>query len=147
ARARVAGGAVAASAIVARPQDVVPLALAYGAGGLVAFYGLGPGSSGSRRPLRRFYDMVAATPVTATVAVIVMTAVVGGTALVAGAHAPVFWPFSNTGHWVAHSTWAHTLAHNTGTYVLKLVGKSAGRRAGGRGAGDPRLVRDEVCPG
>src|SRR5215471_2610536 len=121
--ALVAGGVVAAITIVARPQDVVPLALAYGAGGLVAFYGLGPGSSGSRRPLRRFYDTVAATPLTATVAVIVMTAVVGGTALVAAAHAPVFWPFSNTGHWVAHFTWVRHLVHNTRTYILKLVGK------------------------
>ena len=121
--ALVAGGVVAAITIVASPQDVVPLALAYGAGGLVAFYGLGPGSSGSRRPLRRFYDTVAATPLTATVAVIVMTAVVGGTALVAAAHAPVFWPFSNTGHWVAHFTWVRHLVHNTRTYILKLVGK------------------------
>src|SRR5262249_9058520 len=121
--ALVAGGVVAAITIVASPQDVVPLALAYGAGGLVAFYGLGPGSSGSRRPLRRFYDTVAATPLTATVAVIVVTAVVCGAALVAAAHAPVFWPFSNTGHWVAHFTWVRDLVHNTRTYILKLVGK------------------------
>jgi len=121
--ALVAGAIVAAITIVANPQDVVPLALAYGAGGLVAFYGLGPGSSGSRRPLRRFYDTAAATPLTATVAVIVMTALVGVTALVAAAHAPVFWPFSNTGHWAAHFTWVQNLVHHTRSYVLKLVGK------------------------
>ena len=121
--ALVAGAVVAAITIVANPQDVIPLALAYGAGAVVAFYGLGPGSSGSRRPLRRFYDTAAATPLTATVAVIVVTAVVVATAVVASAHAPVFWPFSNTGHWVAHFTWVRNLVHNTRTYILKLVGR------------------------
>jgi len=42
---------------------------------------------------------------------------------VAAAHAPVFWPFSNTGHWVAHFTWVQNLVHHTRTYLLKLVGK------------------------
>jgi predicted Ser/Thr protein kinase len=121
--ALVAAGVVAAITIAANPQNVVPLALAYGAGALVAFYGVGPGSGGSRRPLRRFYDAVAATPLTATVAVIVMTAVVGGTALLAAAHAPVFWPFSSTGNWVAHFTWVQNLVHHTHTYLHKLVGK------------------------
>jgi predicted Ser/Thr protein kinase len=121
--ALVAGGVVAAITIVANPQDVVPLALAYGAGAVVVFYGLGPGSSGSRRPLRRFYDTAASTPLTATVSVIVVAAVVCVTTVVAAAHAPVFWPFSNTGHWVAHFTWVQNLVHHTRTYVLKLVGK------------------------
>jgi predicted Ser/Thr protein kinase len=121
--ALVVAGVVAAITIVANPQDVIPLALAYGAGAAVAFYGLGPGSGGSRRPLRRFFDTAAGTPISATVAVIAMTAVVGGTAVVAAAHAPVFWPFSNTGHWVAHFTWVQNLVHHTRTYLLKLVGK------------------------
>jgi predicted Ser/Thr protein kinase len=121
--ALVAGGVVAAITIVANPQDVVPLALAYGAGAVVVFYGLGPGSSGSRRPLRRFYDTAASTPLTATVSVIVVAAVVCVTTVVAAAHAPVFWPFSNTGHWVAHFTWVQNLVHHTRTYILKLVGK------------------------
>jgi predicted Ser/Thr protein kinase len=121
--ALVAGAVVAAITIVANPQDVIPLALAYGAGAVVAFYGLGPGSSGSRRPLRRFYDTAAGTPLTATVSVIVVGAVVCVTAVVAAARAPVFWPFSNTGHWVEHFTWVQNLVHHTRTYILKLVGK------------------------
>ena len=121
--ALVAAAVVAAITIFANPPDVIPLALAYGAGALVAFYGLGPGSGGARRPLRRFYDTAAGTPSTATVSVIVVAAVVCATAVVAAAQAPYFWPFSNTGHWVAHFTLVQNLVHHTRTYLLKLVGK------------------------
>jgi hypothetical protein len=121
--ALVVAAAVAAITIVAKPQSVVPLAVAYAAGALVAFYGLGPGSGGSRRPLRRFYDTVASTPLTAAVAVIVMAAVVIGTAVVAASHNPIFWPWSNMGTWLAHFTWVQNLVHHTRTDLLKLVGK------------------------
>jgi predicted Ser/Thr protein kinase len=118
-----AAAVVAAITIVAKPQDVIPLAFAYAAGAVVAFYALGPGSGSSRRPLRGFYDTVAATPVTAGAAMIVMGVVVIGTAVLAGAHAPVFWPVSNFGNWLSHFTGVQNLVRHTRTDLLKLVGK------------------------
>jgi predicted Ser/Thr protein kinase len=118
-----AAAVVAAITIVAKPQDVIPLAFAYAAGAVVAFYALGPGSASSRRPLRSFYDTVAGTPATAAVAVIVMGVVVIGTAVVAAAHAPVFWPVSNFGNWLSHFTGVQNLVRHTRTDLLKLVGK------------------------
>jgi predicted Ser/Thr protein kinase len=118
-----AAAVAAAITIVAKPQDVIPLAFAYAAGAVVAFYALGPGSGSSRRPLRSFYDTVAGTPATAAVAVIVMGVVVIGTAVVAAAHAPVFWPVSNFGNWLSHFTGVQNLVRHTRTDLLKLVGK------------------------
>jgi predicted Ser/Thr protein kinase len=118
-----AAAVVAAITILAKPQDVIPLAFAYAAGALVAFYALGPGSGSSRRPLRGFYDTVAGTPATAAVAVIVMGVVVIGAAVLAGAHSPVFWPVSNFGNWLSHFTGVQNLVRNTRTDLLKLVGK------------------------
>jgi predicted Ser/Thr protein kinase len=118
-----AAAVVAAITILAKPQDVIPLAFAYAAGALVAFYALGPGSGSSRRPLRGFYDTVAGTPATAAVAVIVMGVVVIGAAVLAGAHSPVFWPVSNFGNWLSHFSGVQNLVRNTRTDLLKLVGK------------------------
>jgi predicted Ser/Thr protein kinase len=119
-----AAAAVAiAVTIVAVPQHPIPSAFAYGAGTLVAFYGLGPGSSGSRRPLRRFYDMAAGTPATAAVAVIAVAGVAVAAAVVAASHPPLFWPFSNMGNWLQHFTGLRNLVHSTRTYLLRLVGR------------------------
>ncbi len=119
-----AAAVVASITIVAEPQNVViPLAFAYAAGALVAFYGLGPGSGGSRRPLRRFYDTAAGTPLTAAVALLAVGAVVAATAAVAASHDPIFWPFSNMGTWLSHFTSMHNLVHHVRTYLLKLVGR------------------------
>jgi predicted Ser/Thr protein kinase len=118
-----AAAVVAAITILARPQDLIPVAFAYAAGALVAFYALGPGSGGSRRPLRSFFDTVAGTPATAAAAVIVMAVVVIGAAVLAAAHSPVFWPFSNFGNWLSHFTGVQNLVRNTRTDLLKLVGR------------------------
>src|SRR5258707_10679474 len=121
-----AAAVAAAITIVAErpgPHHVIPLAFAYAAGALVAFYALGPGSGGSRRPLRSFYNTVAGSPVTSAIALIAVGAVVVMTIVVAAAHSPIFWPFSNTGTWMSHFTWVRNLVDNTRTYLLKLVGR------------------------
>ncbi len=119
-----AAAAVAiAITIVAVPQHAIPSAFAYGAGTLVAFYGLGPGSAGTRRPLRRFYDMAAGTPATAAVAVIAVAGVAVAAAAVAASHPPFFWPFSNMGNWLQHFTGLRNLVHSTRTYLLRLAGR------------------------
>jgi predicted Ser/Thr protein kinase len=109
--------------IVAVPHHVIPVAFAYGAGALVAFYGLGPGSGGTRRPLRKFYDAVAGTPATAAVVLIAVAAVVVTTAVVAASHPPFFWPFGNFGNWLSHFTGLQNLVRDTRTHLLRLVGR------------------------
>jgi predicted Ser/Thr protein kinase len=121
--ALVAAALAAAITIVAVPHHTIPLAFAYAAGALVAFYGLGPGSGGTRRPLRKFYDAAAGTPVTAAVAAIAVGAVVAGTIVVAASHPPFFWPFSNMGTWLSHFTGLKNLVGDVRTYLLKVVGR------------------------
>jgi predicted Ser/Thr protein kinase len=121
--ALVAAAVAAAVTIVAVPRHVIPLAFAYAAAALVAFYALGPGSGGTRRPLRTFYDTVADTPVTAAVAVIAVGIVVVGTIVVAASHPPFFWPFGNMGTWLSHFTGLRNAVHDVRTYLLKLVGR------------------------
>jgi hypothetical protein len=109
--------------IIAVPHHVIPVAFAYGAGALAAFYGLGPGSGATRRPLRKFYDTVAGTPATAAVVLIAVAAVVVTTAVVAASHPPFFWPFSNFGNWLSHFTGLRNLVRDTRTHLLRLVGR------------------------
>jgi hypothetical protein len=112
--------------IVAVPHGAIPLAFAYGAGALVAFYGAGPGSGGTRRPLRRFYDTAAGTPAAAAVVLVAVAGVAIATAVVAASHPPVFWPFSNMGNWLQHFTGLQNLVHDVRTQLLRLVGRKAG---------------------
>jgi predicted Ser/Thr protein kinase len=123
--ALVAAALVAAITIVAVPHHVIPLAFAYAAGGLVAFYAIGPGSGGTRRPLRMFYDTVAGAPTTATVAVIAVGAVAIVAAVIAATHTPVFWPFNNFGTWLGHFQGLRSLVHNTRVHLLRLLGRPA----------------------
>jgi len=112
--------------IVAVPFHSIPLAFAYGAGALIAFYGLGPGSGGTRRPLRKFYDAIAATPGTATIVFIAVAAVAVVAAVVAASHAPFFWPVSNMGHWLEHFQGLRSLVRTVRGNVLRLIGRPSG---------------------
>jgi hypothetical protein len=122
--ALVAAGIVAVIAIIASPGNV-PLACAYGAGTLVLFYGFGPGSEASRKPIRSFFDTVADTPITAATAVIAVGAVLIMAIAVAASHPPFFWPDSGLGDWIAHWTSVQTLMHDIRDQVLRLIGRSA----------------------
>jgi Protein kinase domain len=86
-------GAVAAGITVAfAPSDWPGRALAVGAGALVAFYGLGPGSRTARSQLRRIFGAVATTRSAQAVAVTGMT-VLAVAALAAAASWPsLYWP-------------------------------------------------------
>jgi predicted Ser/Thr protein kinase len=111
--------------IVAGPHSYAA-ALAYGAGVLVLFYGLGPGSGGSRKPIRNFFDAVADTPVRAGTALIALAAVIVAAVVVAASHPPFFWPFSHLDAWLQHFSAVRTLEHDTRSQVLRLFGRSAG---------------------
>jgi hypothetical protein len=120
--ALVAAGIVAVITIIAAP-DNVPLACAYAAGMLVLFYGCGPGSDVSRRPIRSFFDTVADTPITAATAVIAVGAVLIMAIVVAASHPPFFWPDNHLGAWIAHFTSVKSLVHDVREQVLRLIGR------------------------
>jgi hypothetical protein len=117
--------AVAIITIVAGPHRYAA-ALAYGAGALVLFYGLGPGSGGSRKPLRNFFDAVADTPVRAGTALIAVAAVIVAAVVVAASHPPFFWPFVHLDTWLQHFSAVRTLEHDSRSQVLRLFGRPAG---------------------
>jgi len=84
--------AVGVVTLVTVPVDSMPRAVAYGAGTLVAFYGLGPGSAKSRRQLNRIFTAIIGTRTTEAVALIGLWALAVA-ALAAAASSPAaYWP-------------------------------------------------------
>jgi predicted Ser/Thr protein kinase len=122
--ALVAAAIAAAVAVVAVPHHAIPVACAYAAGMLVVFYGLGPGSGGSRRPVRSFFDSVADTPLRATAAFIAVAGVFAAAVVVVAAHPPFFWPFGSLTTWLGHFNIVHTVLHDTRARVLRVFGRS-----------------------
>jgi len=121
-----AAGLAVVITIVAVPEHPIPVACAYGAGVLVAFYGLGPGSGGSRKPIRSFFDAVADTPIRAATAVIAVTAVIIAAVVVGASHSPFFWPFANLAGWLQHFHLLRTVLHDVRNEVLRLFGRPTG---------------------
>ena len=120
--ALVAAVIAAAITIIALPHHPLPLAVAYGAGVLVAFYGIGPGSGSSRKPLRKFFDRVADTPGRATVAFIAVAAVVITFVVIANSHPPFFWPSGNLIRWLQH----FQVMRDARGQLLRLIGRPGG---------------------
>ena len=120
--ALVAAVVAAAITIIAVPHHPLPLAVAYGAGVLVAFYGIGPGSGSSRQPLRKFFDRVADTPGRATVAFIAVAAVVITFVVIANSHPPFFWPSGNLIRWLQH----FQVMRDARGHLLRLIGRQGG---------------------
>jgi len=122
--ALVAAAIAAGVTVVATAHHPIPVVCAYAAGMLVAFYGLGPGSAGARRPIRSFFDSVADTPLRATAAFIAIAGVFAAAVAVVAAHPPFFWPFDNLTTWLGHFNIVHTVLHQTRVKVLRVFGRS-----------------------
>jgi hypothetical protein len=114
--------AVAAITAVTVPVHPLPRACAYGLAALVAFYGFGPGSAGSRRPLRRPAEAIA----TAAPAAVLVAAALAGTCLAAGwaaaGHPPAYWPFSHLSAWLEHFPPLRSVISHMRRQLLKPVG-------------------------
>jgi len=120
--ALVMGALAAAITIIVVPRHPLALALAYGAGVLVAFYGIGPGSGSSRKPLRKFFDRAAASPPQAAIAFTVAAAVVIALVAIANSNPPIFWPSGHTANWLQHFQWLHSAR----SQLLRLIGRPGG---------------------
>jgi predicted Ser/Thr protein kinase len=125
--ALVAAVVVAAIAVAAAPHHpiAVPVAYAcaYGAGAFVAFYGIGPGSGGSRRPIRSLFDAVAYTPVRSMIAFAALAVVVVAAMVAAARNAPVFWPVSHLNVSLGHYHIVHVVVDDTRTKIFRLFGR------------------------
>jgi Protein kinase domain len=125
--ALVAAVVVAAIAVVAAPHHpiAVPVAYAcaYGAGAFVAFYGLGPGSGGSRRPIRSLFDAVAYTPVRSVIASAALAVVVVAAMVAAARNTPVFWPAGHLNVSLGHYHIVHVVVDDTRTKIFRLFGR------------------------
>ena len=92
-----AAGIAAGVTIIAVPVNPLPRAAAYAAGALVACYGLGPGSAGSRRQLGRLFDAVGRSRSAAVVAVVGVSALALAAISAAVSQLPVYWPLHHIG--------------------------------------------------
>jgi hypothetical protein len=88
-----AAGALAAGIAVAVSPGAWPYrALAYAAGTLVLFYGLGPGSGIPRAQLRRFFGTFTKNPAARIVVMLGLGALALGALTAAASSAAVYWP-------------------------------------------------------
>jgi hypothetical protein len=112
--------------IIAVPSHPIPPACAFAAGALVVFYGFGPGSARSRRPIRSFFDAVAGTPITAATAVIAVGAVVVAAIVVVASHPPFFWPAGGLSGWLGHFHAVSVMVDNIRIQVFRVIGRPTG---------------------
>jgi hypothetical protein len=125
----VAGGV----AIALSPGHHLPRAVAAGAGAIVAFYGLGPGSARPRRQLHQLYAAVATTRVAQAIALVGMTALALATLAAAVSWPSLYWPAGAPGG-VWHFGMAHVgpVVHLGPVRHLSLVGRFLLSRLAGR---------------
>ncbi len=86
------GAAVAVITMLSVPVDPLPRAVAYGAGALVAFYGLGPGSGKARSQLNRIFTAILGTRTTEAVALVGLWALAVAALAAAVGTFPAYWP-------------------------------------------------------
>jgi hypothetical protein len=124
--ALVAAGIAAAITIVAVPVDPFPRAVAYGAGALVAYYGLGPGSGGARRQLGKLFDAVGGSPGAAVVALIGVSALAVATMVTAASQAAFYWPLHHLSTPDGNLQALRIAAHSARTAIIRLAGRVVG---------------------
>ena len=121
-----AAGIAAGITIVAVPVNPFPRAVAYGAGALVACYGLGPGSGGARRQLGRLFDAVGRSPGASAVALAGASALALAAMATAASQPALYWPLHHLG---TPSGNLHALliaVHHARIAIVRLAGRVVG---------------------
>jgi hypothetical protein len=124
--ALVAAGIAVGITIVAVPVDPFPRAVAYGAGALVACYGLGPGSGGARRQIGKLFDAVGRSPTAAVVALAGVSALALATMATAAAQPALYWPLHHLGTPSGNLHALRIAAHHARVVIIRLAGRVAG---------------------
>jgi Protein kinase domain len=101
--------AVGVITILAVPVDPGPRAVAYAAGGLVAFYGFGPGSGKSRRQLSRIFAAIIGARTMEAVAFICLWALALAAVAAAASSSPAYWPFVAPTGFLTHLPGWHSI--------------------------------------
>lgn len=123
--AAIFGGIVGALTLLVNPAHPVAQAGAYAAGAIVIFYGLGPGSASTRRPLVQFFNALGRTPPSGFVVLIAVCAIALGAVAAAATHPPYYWPSGNVT--TRFQSWPRLpgLLHEVRAAVVRLIGKQA----------------------
>jgi predicted Ser/Thr protein kinase len=124
--ALVAAGIAAGITIVAVPVDPFPRAVAYGAGALVACYGLGPGSAGARRQLGKLFDTVGRTPSAAVVALVGVSALALAGIVTAASQPAFYWPLHHFDSPHSNLQALRIAAHDARIAIVRLASRVVG---------------------
>jgi predicted Ser/Thr protein kinase len=124
--ALVAAGIAAGVTIVAVPLDPFPRAVAYAAGAVVACYGLGPGSGGSRRQLGKLFDAAGSSPGAAVMAIIGVSALAMAAIAAAASQLPIYWPLHHLGTPGDNFRALRIAVQHARTSVIGLAGRVVG---------------------
>jgi predicted Ser/Thr protein kinase len=124
--ALVAGAVAAAVTIVVVPLHSFPRAGAYAAGAIIACYGLGPGSGGSRRQLGKLFDAVGGSRSMAAVALIGVSAQALAAIAAAVSQLPVYWPVHHLGAPGGNLHALRIAVQHARTAVIRLAGRVVG---------------------
>jgi hypothetical protein len=122
--ALIAAAAVAAVTIIVIPADPFPRAIAYAAAAVVACYGLGPGSRGSRRPLGTVLrTATGGSAALSAIAFIGLAALAVFLLSLAASAAPVYWPVSHLGNQLQQVPSPHSVLSEVRHSLLRLAGR------------------------
>ncbi len=111
----------AAITIIAVPVHPLPLAVAFGAGTLVAMVGLGPGSGSSRRTLASLFGSVARTPSRLAVAYVGVLALAAWAGTTAVAQPAAYWPVGTLHAELAQLSTVHSMLSDIRLSLLRLA--------------------------
>ncbi len=120
--AMLAAGLAAVITIVAEPGPPLPRAFAWGAGALVAFYGIGPGSGSCRKPLSQLLRPPRASALQVLAAVGIVALAVAAIAL-AVSQPPIYWPMTHLGTQLAGQPGWHNVLTDIRLSVVRLTGR------------------------
>ncbi len=116
-----AAAAAVLAVLAAGPADL-PRAVSYGAGALVACYGLGPGSAACRRPLGTFYGRIVRSAPAAVVSCLGVAAIAVAVAGAALTLAPGYWPAVHLGNQLqAAATTSHPVLSSVADVGRRLA--------------------------
>ncbi len=121
-----AAGIAAGITIVAVPVNPFPRAVAYGAGALVACYGLGPGSGGARRQLGKLFDAVGRSSGASAVALAGACALALAAMATAASQPALYWPLHHLGTPSGNLHALRIAVHHARIAIVRLAGRAVG---------------------
>ena len=114
-------GIVAAITIIAVPAHPLPRAFSCGAGALVAYYSIGPGSGGCRKPLSKLFGRAPAS-IPQVLAFIAIAALACAAILLAVSQPPFYWPVSHLSTRLAAHPALHSVIGDVRRSLVRLAG-------------------------